>query len=415
MENDLPYLEKLLQSLIECYPCYLSDGSGIKKAQAIVQRELESYGFNVTEANISETEIRNNPLYVKVEEWGSSFEKYSPITNPSLIGSLVVNKNFPILALNGHIDVEPVFEPSLWKYPDLCKTGKLLDRSFYGRGSTDMLGGVAGMLFCLKHVLRSSVKPRTNLVFHSVSDEEIGGNGTLKCLIKGPKPDWAVIAEPTGLSICGSSLGFHHFSIECIGTSVHMSQSQPDQNAIDVALEAHKRIISLRQFFSRSISSILGFENLKINPIVCGRIVGGLDPAVPAESCVLEGVVFSSPAQTLGDVRKIFEQVLYDSPKINISLTMTGMSFPGAISGDKLITETLIEAGKSLNCNLISEGFPSPCDMRLYTSYGVPTSIFGPGYLSNAHSANESLDRCELIKFCKVFIIFLTKFWDKVS
>lgn len=415
MESDLPYLDKLLQSLIGCYPCYLSDGSGIVAAQSIVRGELEAIGFKVTEADVSVEEIRSNPHYVRVEEWGSLFKNYSPTTNPSLIGSLEINKNIPTLALNGHVDVEPVFEPSMWKYPELWRSGKLLDNKFYGRGSTDMLGGVVGMLFCLKHILGSSTKPKTNLLFHSVSDEEIGGNGTLRCLIKGPKPDWVVIAEPTGSSVCTSSLGFHHFSIKCIGTSVHMSQSQPGQNAIDNALEAYKRITSLRQFFSKLISSTLGFERLKINPIICGRIMGGKDPAVPAEFCILEGVVFSSPLQTASDVKKILERTLYDSPIINTSLTMTSMSFSGAISDDKLITETLIEAGKLLNYNIVTEGFPSPCDMRLYTSHGVPTSIFGPGYLSNAHSANESLDRNELIKFCKIFTIFLTKFWDKVS
>ena len=315
--------------------------------------------------------------------------------------------------MNGHVDVEPVFDPSRWNQDNEWRSGKIIDGKYYGRGSTDMLGGVAGMLFALRHVLGlKTIKPKTNLVFHSVADEEIGGNGTLKCLLAGSKPDWVVIAEPTELSVCNSSLGFHHFAYTTKGKAVHMAHASVSQNALDAAISVYNRLTtSTRKRFQNEISQSSGYAETQINPLTCGRIVGGNDPAVPAESCLLEGVVFSSPTQLTEEVRCLLSQAAHNPTTLPAELSMSGMSFPGALSTDSYIPTLIDHAGKIFHRTIPHIGFPSPCDMRLYTQNGIPTTIFGPGSLANAHSANESLDRTELITFSKMFASLLIGLW----
>ncbi len=407
MEKDRPYLENLVRDLIRCYPTYIEDGDGIKAAQSIVRRELTSLGFNVEEVHVQEEIIKNHPLYTRVEDWGSQFEHYSPEQNVTQSGLLHIDDQAPTIVLNGHVDVEPVFDPKTWKDPTLWRSGAIIGDRIYGRGATDMLGGVAGLLFSLRHVLGNSLGPRLNIVFHSVADEEIGGNGTLKCLINGPKADWALIAEPTGLTISQSSLGFHHFRAKSWGTPVHMSQASEGQSAIDVVVEVHNRLNGLRTKLKQIIANEPGFRKSNVNPLVTGRVAGGQDPAVPAEQCNLEGVLFSSPRQTRQEIKNLLDEILVSDPPLNASISLTNMSFDGANSSDRTIPDALIQAGKSLNTSLAESGFPSPCDMRLYTVTGTPTTIFGPGNLTEAHAPNEFLLRDELFVFSQIIAAFI--------
>lgn len=411
MERDRLSLEELTSDLIKCYPTYIEDGSGIEEAQSIVRRELNALGFIVEEVHVPEEALRSHPLYTRVEAWGPSFSDYSPERHITQSGVLYVGDQMPMLGLNGHVDVEPVFDPAMWRDPNLWRSGAIVGDKIYGRGAADMLGGGAGLLFALKHTLNSSMKPRVNFLFHSVADEEIGGNGTLKCLVKGPRPDWALIAEPTGLTVNQSSLGFHHFRVRSWGTAVHMSQAAEGQSAIDVAVAAHSRLGALRTKLKRIIADGPGFENSVINPLVVGRILGGKDPAVPAEQCDLEGVLFSAPQQTREDVQCLLDEVLSDPP-LSAAISLTDMSFDGASSSNRTVPNALHSAGEYFNQTLAEIGFPSPCDMRLYTITGTPTTIFGPGHLTEAHAANESVNRDELFLFSQITMAFLANFCD---
>ena len=406
MERDLPSLVDLLQRLIQCEPCYLGDGAGIHQAQHLVRSELESYGFQVTTVQVDPEEVRQHPVYVKVEEWSEQFATYMPNTHPSLSAQRMIDSRYPTLALNGHIDVEPVNAPDAWFSPELWKSGTLIGDKLYGRGAADMLGGMAGMLFTLKHITNSHIPLKTNLQFHSVADEEIGGNGTLQCLMQGPKPDFALIAEPTGLSICRSSLGFHHFNILCQGMPVHMSQATADQNAIDQAFTVYQHLKQLQPMLRQALCESRDFVASKINPVTFGRIQGGHDPAVPADFCRLEGVAFSAPQQTRGEIEHLLTTLLPKS--VTATIQMTAMSFPGAEEDNVSVVQALQWAAQHLGVESQVQGFVSPCDMRLYTHFGVPSTIFGPGHLMQAHGPNEYISIQELLSFCKVLLLSLT-------
>lgn len=47
----------------------------------------------------------------------------------------------PVLILNGHMDVVPPGDESRWAYPPF--SGKVVEGRIYGRGATDMKGGLA--------------------------------------------------------------------------------------------------------------------------------------------------------------------------------------------------------------------------------------------------------------------------------
>lgn len=77
----------------------------------------------------------------------------------------------PSLCLMGHTDVVPVNE-SGWTHDPFG--GELVDGEIWGRGAVDMLNLTASMAVAFRHVVRSGFRPRGDLIFVAVADEESG-------------------------------------------------------------------------------------------------------------------------------------------------------------------------------------------------------------------------------------------------
>ena len=78
----------------------------------------------------------------------------------------------PSLCLMGHTDVVPV-TPSGWERDPFG--GELVEGEVWGRGAIDMLNLTASMAVATKHFARSGFRPRGNLLYFAVADEEAGG------------------------------------------------------------------------------------------------------------------------------------------------------------------------------------------------------------------------------------------------
>ncbi|MFN8020706.1 MAG: M20/M25/M40 family metallo-hydrolase [Acidimicrobiales bacterium] len=77
----------------------------------------------------------------------------------------------PSLALMGHTDVVPV-NPDGWSRDPFG--GELIDGEVWGRGAVDMLNLTATMAVAFRHLVRSGFRPRGDLIYVAVADEESG-------------------------------------------------------------------------------------------------------------------------------------------------------------------------------------------------------------------------------------------------
>lgn len=77
----------------------------------------------------------------------------------------------PIL-LQGHTDVVPA-DPSEWSHPPF--SGAIADGCLWGRGALDMKGTVVMQLMALLLVKRTGLRPRGDVIFAALADEEAGG------------------------------------------------------------------------------------------------------------------------------------------------------------------------------------------------------------------------------------------------
>ena len=125
------------------------------------------------------------------------------------------------LAFNAHVDVVPVGDRSAWSQDPFG--GAVVDGRLYGRGATDMKGGLAAAMWATKVALEQGLDPRGDIVFHVVSDEEVVGNGTREIVERAPACDVTLSLEPTELRLCAAEGGLVHFRIEVEGVEAHAS------------------------------------------------------------------------------------------------------------------------------------------------------------------------------------------------
>ena len=77
----------------------------------------------------------------------------------------------PSLCLMGHTDVVPVNESGWSRDPF---GGELVDGEVWGRGAVDMLNLTASMAVAFKHLAATGFRPRGDLIYFAVADEESG-------------------------------------------------------------------------------------------------------------------------------------------------------------------------------------------------------------------------------------------------
>ena len=79
--------------------------------------------------------------------------------------------NAPSLCLDGHTDVVPVNESGWDRDPF---GGELVDGEVWGRGAVDMLNLTASMAVVMRALAKDGFRPKGDLVFLAVADEEAG-------------------------------------------------------------------------------------------------------------------------------------------------------------------------------------------------------------------------------------------------
>jgi len=140
-----------------------------------------------------------------------------------------------------HMDTVPVGDPAAWRYPPLG--GKIISGRIYGRGAEDNGQELIASLFGLRALLKSGVRPETDIGLVFVADEECGNTHGIDFLIKKrlfKKGDLAVVpdhGERNGDRIAVVEKSIAWVEVEIIGKQTHGSTPDKGINAFEVAAE----------------------------------------------------------------------------------------------------------------------------------------------------------------------------------
>jgi acetylornithine deacetylase len=141
---------------------------------------------------------------------------------PNVVATLKGTGGGKNLILNGHCDVVPVLEPKRWLTDPFSAVEK--DGNIYGRGASDMKGGLAAVIWAAKAVAACGARLKGDVYVASTVGEETGEGatiGTAAVVRRGYQAPFAIVAEPTDLELQTASSGIFVFELIVRGKAVH--------------------------------------------------------------------------------------------------------------------------------------------------------------------------------------------------
>ena len=373
-------------------------------AQHFIAEKMRSLGCEVEILRSDFAELEHHPAF---SDDGVSFEERLnvvarwPGSAPDKARSLI---------LNGHMDVVPVGNLELWKFPPF--SGAIENGKLHGRGSCDMKAGLTAAIFAIEALRNLGQQPQGDVLFESVIGEESGGVGTLTTIVKGFRADAAIIMEPTRLRSCPVHAGALSFKIVVNGRAIHASMKRFGVSALEKFQQVFQAVEDLdRTRHHHYHNPIFEFAD-NIAPICIGTVAGGDWVSTVPELVVAKGRFGVFPGEPIAMARAALADTLAAVAASDPWLRdhpptlewIEGQFEPGETALTQPIVASLTAAHTAvMDSSPTVQGVPYGSDLRLFTLHaGVPAILYGPGDVALAHTVEESVDLSEVYACAKV-------------
>ncbi|MBF4582824.1 M20/M25/M40 family metallo-hydrolase [Curtobacterium sp. VKM Ac-2865] len=166
--------------------------------------------------------------------------------------------NGPLLVFTGHVDVVPTGDEALWTHPPF--SGDLAEGRVWGRGTTDMKGGVAAIVAAL-----DGAPDGASVAALFTVEEETGSRGAAEAatLLDGLEARLLVVAEPTDGRVVRGHRGVTWLRVVTDGVAAHGSTPHLGRNAIT----------GLTRVLDRAATEGTGWDTLNVGTIGGGTAV----------------------------------------------------------------------------------------------------------------------------------------------
>ena len=137
-----------------------------------------------------------------------------------------------VIAFDGHVDTVDVGDPALWDRDP--HSGDIEDGILYGRGTSDMKGGVASSVYAGALLKKRGIPDDVTFYATGTVQEEDCDGLCWQYIINedGIRPDLVVITEPTSLRIYRGHRGRMEMEVHTSGVSCHGSAPERGDNAV---------------------------------------------------------------------------------------------------------------------------------------------------------------------------------------
>ncbi|MBQ04903.1 acetylornithine deacetylase [Candidatus Bathyarchaeota archaeon] len=398
-DSVLEYLQEIVS-----IPSY---GGRESSAQRNVAAKLRELGLNVDIWDLDFDTLRSHPGF------SMSIQREEGL---GVVGTLKGTEKDRSLIFNGHIDTVALGKEENWRHPPL--EGIVVRDRIYGRGVADMKGGLCCAIYAAKAIIDVGVKLKGDLSIQSVIGEEDGGVGALSTVLRGHIADAAIVMEPTEGKVAPAHSGALAFTVEVSGRSAHACIREEGVSAIEKFIILFKALRDLETRRNKGIDDPLYTRYGIPYPINVGTIQGGNWPGSVPESLVFQGRVGVIVGERVKDARRSVEEAiaaetdpwLKENPP---RLDWNGYQFDSAnIETNHPIVEKVQRAysdatGKQAQL----EGMTYASDMRhLVNTGGVPTVLFGPGDVRQAHTSDEYVEIEGLVTAARVLALTALRF-----
>ena len=314
------------------------------------------------------------------------------------------------ILLDAHQDTVPTDGMVIDPFVPLIRNGRI-----FGRGACDVKGGMAAMLAAFARLVRERPTGSANVVMSCTCDEEatVLGIRDLVQLWSDPArrgtllsdpPQVALVAEPTELNIVVAHRGATRWKIQTNGRACHSSDPSQGINAI----YRMAQVIDCLKEYAKQLPELVP-PHPRCGPatLSVGRIEGGISVNTVPDSCSIEVDRRVIPGE---DGNAVIKQVAeFLRPRLDFEVDMLtpwliGTPLADDKNGDwaqRLLTHVETIVGQR---QLI--GVPYGTHASRIADASIPSMVFGPGSVTQAHTKDEWLSIEELEQASSVYFQF---------
>lgn len=331
-------------------------------------------------------------------------------TSPNVCGVFKGSGDGKSLILNGHVDVVPPGNEDDWS--DSPWSGKITQDRVWGRGSTDMKGGLACNFIALEAIWAAGLTLKGDILFQTVMDEECGGMGTLAQIVRGYRADGVLIPECMKNNVVIATIGSAWVRLTVPGRGALLSNAEAGASAIEKAFYIYQRLDVLEKDRTQRLAHPLlaGFKTpFKIN---VGKLNGGNWPSAVPDQAVMEIRYGMSPMETVEQAKAEFEDYINRIADADPWLKdhhpvveWLGCCWhPYSMDTDDAFVQMVAANHEAVVGNDATIcGIAVAADAALYSRFlEIPSILFGPGEVTVAHQANEYVEINKMMDATKV-------------
>jgi acetylornithine deacetylase len=322
------------------------------------------------------------------------------------------SQSAPTLLFDAHQDTVPVDGMTIAPFDPLERDGRI-----YGRGACDVKGGMAAMLSAFARLATERSTRAATVILSCTCDEEstVLGIQDLVTLWTDPgrrgsllekPPDAAVVAEPTELDVVVAHKGATRWKIRTHGKACHSSNPSQGINAI---YRMSRVVACLEEFAAQLGSRVPPHPLCGPAALSVGRIEGGISVNTVPDECTIEIDRRVIPGE---DADAVIEQVReFLEPRLDFKVEMVppwiraqalsdGDNLPWA---DRLLKHVRAHRGGGRGEKV---GVPYGTHASRVAAAGVPSVVFGPGSIAQAHTKDEWIEIDQLHAAAEIYYQF---------
>lgn len=371
--------------------------------------------------------------YVKdfLNSIGVKYSVYEPKKGVITVYTYVGEGDVDYLHFNGHLDVVPPGDADKWRYEPF--SGIVRDGYIYGRGSSDMKGGVAVLLKTMELLARYWEDIPYRIGLSMVPDEETGSDLGTQYIISelGVRPKYVLIPEPSTIYLVEiGEKGVYHFTVRAGGYPAHGSLSpHVGDNAIMKLFRVIEEMYGLTKLevspphdledvveeSGAIVAEKFGKESLRklYKTLSCnvGVIRGGDKVNIVAPWAEAEIDIRIPPGMTLNDLKGMLDEIMSKYGDI-IIISGKGIDPSYTSPESKLVSSVVKAAERELGIDIKYHLVAGATDARFFRRVGSDAIIYGPGDPGSIHSYDE---RISIDDLRKAFLVYVDVVWRMIS
>lgn len=395
-ELDTETMLAFLQRLVQTPSVYLPGVAGANETAAarLVFEQLQAWG------------------------WEPIWEEVVP-GRPNIIADLPgAPAETRLLLFEGHTDVVTPGDRAAWQYEPFG--GEIVGGRMYGRGTADMKGGLAAMLFAARALQRAGVPPGGRIRLLIPCDEEGLMLGIKQIVAHGyaAGASGAIICEPEEREVCLAQKGALRLRLKSFGRVAHGAMPREGVNALAGMIRLLARVMDLET----ELQSRHGSHPLLGLPYITPTVIRAPLNADPAQMNVLPDqcdvfldirtVPAIDHAGLIGVIQVLMNQARITHPEYRFELEVIDNRPATEIAATHPLVEAVVAGHQVVYGEQpVFGGVPGSTDGTiLVRDAGVPVVVYGPGNKRIPHQPDEFVELDEVVRAAQVYILAALRF-----